>query len=108
MQGAKEIVLGEAEVCLTGGAESMSQAPHVVRGARWGKQLRLGPAGQHFEDLLWEALLDTNCDLTMAQTAEELADRYGVTRQEADEVAYNSQQRARAAWDERRRMRRRR
>ncbi len=100
VQGAKEIVLGEAEVCLTGGAESMSQAPHVVRGARWGKQLRLGPAGQHFEDLLWEALLDTNCDLTMAQTAEELADRYGVTREEADEVAYNSQQRARAAWDE--------
>lgn len=100
VQGAKEIVLGEAEVCLTGGAESMSQAPHVVRGARWGKQLRLGPAGQHFEDLLWEALLDTNCDLTMAQTAEELADRYGVTREEADEVAYNSQQRAQAAWDE--------
>jgi acetyl-CoA acetyltransferase family protein len=77
----------------------MSQAPHVVRGARWGKQLRLGPAGPAFEDLLWEALLDTNCDLTMAQTAEELADRYSVTREEADTVAYNSQQRARAAWD---------
>ena len=99
VQGAKEIVLGEADVCLTGGTESMSQSPHVVRGARWGKQLRLGPAGKHFEDVLWEALLDTNCDLTMAQTAEELADRYGVTREEADEVAYNSQQRAQAAWD---------
>lgn len=99
VQGAKEIVLGEADVCLTGGTESMSQAPHVVRGARWGKQLRLGPAGGQFEDLLWEALLDTNCDLTMAQTAEELADRYEVTREEADQVAYNSQQRAKAAWD---------
>ncbi len=99
VQGAKEIVLGEANVCLTGGAESMSQAPHVLRGARWGKQLRLGPAGGQFEDLLWESLLDTNCDLTMAQTAEELADRYGVTREEADEVAYQSQQRAQAAWD---------
>jgi len=99
VQGAKEIVLGEADVCLTGGAESMSQAPHVIRGARWGKQLRLGPAGGQFEDLLWESLLDTNCDLTMAQTAEELADRYGVTREEADEVAYLSQQRAQAAWD---------
>jgi acetyl-CoA acetyltransferase family protein len=99
VQGAKEIVLGEAEVCLTGGAESMSQAPHVVRGARWGKQLRLGPAGGQFEDLLWEALLDTNCDLTMAQTAEELAERYSVTREEADQVAVNSQQRAKAAWD---------
>ena len=98
VQGAKEIVLGEADVCLTGGAESMSQAPHVVRGARWGS-LRLGPAGNQFEDLLWAALTDTNCDLTMAQTAEELADRYSVTREEVDEVAYQSQQRAKAAWD---------
>ncbi len=99
VQGAKEIVLGEADVCLTGGTESMSQAPHVIRGARFGKQLRLGPAGEGFQDLLWEALLDTNCDLTMAQTAEELADRYSVTREEADQVAVNSQQRAKAAWD---------
>ena len=98
VQGAKEIVLGEADVCLTGGTESMSQAPHVVRGARFGN-LRLGPAGQQFEDMLWQSLLDTNCDLTMAQTAEELADRYGVTRAEVDEVAYVSQQRAKAAWD---------
>ena len=99
VQGAKEIVLGEANVCLTGGTESMSQAPHVVRGARWGQALRLGPAGNQFEDMLWESLMDTNCDLTMAQTAEELADRYGVTREEADEVAYLSQQRSKAAWD---------
>jgi acetyl-CoA acetyltransferase family protein len=99
VQGAREIVLGEADVCLTGGAESMSQAPHVIRGARWGSALRLGPAGQQFEDMLWQSLLDTNCDLTMAQTAEELADRYGVTRAEADEVAFLSQQRAKAAWD---------
>lgn len=100
VQGAKEIVLGEADVCLTGGAESMSQAPHVVRGARWGRQLRLGPAGEQFEDLLWQALLDTNCGLTMAQTAEELAERYDVTREEADAVAVASQQRAKTAWDE--------
>jgi acetyl-CoA acyltransferase 2 len=99
VQGAKEIILGEADVCLTGGAESMSQAPHAVRGARWGKELRLGPAGPAFQDVLWEALLDTNCDLTMAQTAEELAERYSVTRAEADHVAWTSQQRAKAAWD---------
>jgi acetyl-CoA acetyltransferase family protein len=77
----------------------MSQAPHVVRGARWGS-LRLGEAGGFFEDLLWESLMDTNCGLTMAQTAEELADRYGVTREEADQVAFASQQRAKRAWDE--------
>jgi acetyl-CoA acyltransferase 2 len=97
--GAREILLGDARVTLVGGTESMSQAPHVVRGARWGS-LRLGPAGQHFEDLLWEALLDTRCDLTMAQTAEELADRYGVTREEADAVALRSQRRAAEAWAE--------
>jgi len=98
VQGAKEIILGEANVCLTGGAESMSQAPHVLRGGRFGS-LRLGPAGKQFEDLLWEALSDTHCDLTMAQTAEELADRYDVQREEVDRVAVASQQRAKAAWD---------
>lgn len=98
VNGAQEILLGSARTALVGGTESMSQAPHVVRGARWG-DLRLGPAGRQFDDLLWEALLDTNCDLTMAQTAEELGDRYDVTREESDEVAVRSQQRAKAAWD---------
>ncbi len=98
-QGAQEILLGDARAALCGGSESMSQAPHVVRGARWGN-LRLGEAGGFFEDLLWEALLDTNCGLTMAQTAEELADEYGVTREEVDQVALNSQHRAKKAWDE--------
>ena len=98
-QGAQEILLGDARAALCGGSESMSQAPHVVRGARWGN-LRLGEASGFFEDLLWEALLDTNCGLTMAQTAEELADEYGVTREEVDQVALNSQHRAKKAWDE--------
>lgn len=99
ISGAQEILLGEAEVCLVGGTESMSQAPHVVRGARWG-QLRLGEAGSHFEDMLWQALVDSHCGLSMAQTAEKLAEQYGVTREEADEVAWRSQQRAKRAWDE--------
>ncbi len=99
VQGAKEILLGEADVCLVGGTESMSQAPHAVRGARWGA-LRLGEAGGFFEDVLWQALLDSNCGLTMAQTAEDLAERYAVTRAEADGVALASQQRAKRAWEE--------
>jgi len=98
VSGAQEILLGGTEVALCGGAESMSQAPHVVRGARWGG-LRLGPAGNGFEDTLWEALTDSNCGLSMAQTAEGLAEQYAVTREEADQVAVNSQQRAKAAWD---------
>ncbi len=99
VQGAKEILVGGASVTLCGGTESMSQAPHVVRGARWGK-LRLGDPGEQFEDLLWQALVDTGCGLTMAQTAENLAEQYGVTREQADEVALSSQRRAKAAWDE--------
>ncbi len=98
VSGAQEILLGGADVTLCGGAESMSQAPHVVRGARWGG-LRLGPAADGFHDVLWEALTDSHCGLSMAQTAEELADRYEVTREEADQVAVNSQRRAKAAWD---------
>ena len=94
-QGAQLILLGEAEAVLAGGAESMSQAPHVVRGARWG--LRLGPAP--LEDLLWESLKDPQCGLSMAETAESLAEKYKLTRKEVDEVAVLSQQRAKQAWD---------
>lgn len=99
VQGAKDILLGEGRAMLCGGTESMSTAPHVVRGARWGA-LRLGQAGGFFEDLLWEALRDSNCGLTMAETAEKLAGSYQVTRQEADQVALQSQQRAKRAWDQ--------
>ena len=95
-QGAQLIVLGEAEAVLAGGGESMSQAPHVVRGARWG--LRLGPAP--LEDLLWEALKDPQCGLSMAETAENLADKYKLGRAEVDQVAVDSQQRAKKAWDD--------
>jgi acetyl-CoA acetyltransferase family protein len=94
-QGAQLILLGEADAVLAGGAESMSQAPHVVRGARWG--LRLGPAP--LEDLLWEALKDPQCGLSMAETAEGLAEKYKLTRKEVDEVAVASQKRAKQAWD---------
>lgn len=96
VSGAHAMLLDEAEVALCGGAESMSQAPHVIRGARWGS-LRLGPAAGALQDVLWESLLDTNCGLTMAETAERLAEQYGVTREEADQVALASHQRARDA-----------
>jgi acetyl-CoA acyltransferase 2 len=94
-QGAQLILLGECEAVLAGGAESMSQAPHVVRGARWG--LRLGPS--QLEDYLWEALKDPQCGFSMAETAENLADQYQLTRREVDEVALGSQQRAKQAWE---------
>lgn len=99
VSGASEILLGDAEVALCGGAESMSQAPHVVRGARWGEQ-RLGPAGAFYEDMLWEALTDTFAGCSMAVTAENLAERYGITREQVDEYAVRSQRLAAAAWEE--------
>ena len=73
-QAAQEILLGHAEAILCGGTESMSQAPHVVRGARWG-EVRIGDVSGRFEDLLGQAVLDTNCGLMMVQTAEERAAR---------------------------------
>ena len=98
VSGAQEILLGGADVVLCGGTESMSQAPHVVRGARWGQQ-RLGPAGQFYEDSLWEALTDPVAGCSMAMTAENLAECYGIRREDADEYAYRSQMRAKAAWE---------
>ena len=94
-QAAQQIVLGESEAVLAGGTESMSQAPHVVRGARWG--LRLGPAAP-FEDTLWEALRDPSCGLSMAETAENLATKYKISRQAVDCYAARSQSAAAAAW----------
>jgi acetyl-CoA acyltransferase 2 len=95
IQGAHRILLGEADVVLAGGTESMSQAPHVVRGARWG--LRLGPS-QPLEDPLWEALRDGYCGLAMAETAETLAECYGLDRAAVDAYAARSQTCAKAAW----------
>src|SRR5947207_13099471 len=95
-QGAHRILLGEADVVLSGGAESMSQAPHVVRGARWG--LRFGPPPP-LEDSLWEAVRDAYCGLAMAETAERLAERYGLAREAVDCFAARSQACAKAGWD---------
>jgi len=97
IDGAQQIMLGDADACLVGGTESMSQAPHIVRGARWG--MRLGPSPA-FEDSLWEGLTDSYCGFSMAQTAENLAEDYGVSRTEADEIALRSQRLAKSAWDE--------
>lgn len=98
VSGAMEIMLGEADIVLCGGTESMSQAPHVVRGTRWGAQ-RLGPGGAFYEDLLWEALTDTFAGCSMAMTAENLAQRYSIARTDVDEYAARSQRLAHEAWE---------
>jgi acetyl-CoA acyltransferase 2 len=95
VNGAEDIILGDARVCLVGGADSMSQAPHVARGIRWG--VPLGKAAP-LDDSLWEALRDTYVDLAMGETAENLAERYELSRECVDEFALRSQQLAAQAW----------
>jgi acetyl-CoA acetyltransferase family protein len=88
INGAEQILLGDAEVVLVGGTESMSQAPHVIRGARWGlpfgKDTKLG-------DTIWDALTDSYVGMPMAITAENLAEQYKLSRQECDDYALRSQ-----------------
>ena len=95
VNGAQEIILGDSDVCLVGGGESMSQAPHVARGLRWGAQLGKSPV---LEDLLWESLKDPVPGISMAETAEELATDYKLDRSCVDEFALRSQTLARDAW----------
>lgn len=127
----QEIKLGEADVVLTGGTESMSQAPYAVRNARWGTTLGMDlkvdshaqgwnstalwgkPCmynGWHkwtsvvvidlilviiskMEDTLWSSLTDTYAKLSMALTAEKLAEQYVISREDCDQFALSSQQR---------------
>ena len=91
---AAQILLnGEADVVLAGGTESMSQAPHVIRGARWGIPLGKG----QLEDALWSALTDSYTGDPMAITAENLAVQYRISQDEVDEYSVLSQKRFAAA-----------
>jgi len=88
ISAAEQIELGEATNVLAGGMENMSQAPHVIRGARKGFKLGQGA----IEDSLMVALFDTYANLYMAQTAEKLARKYDISREAQDEFALRSQQ----------------
>ena len=90
VQGALWIASGQAEAVLVGGTESMSQAPHVVRGARFGIPLGKPPP---LEDALWSALTDTQAGMPMALTAEKLAAQYAIGQDEVDEYSVLSQRR---------------
>jgi acetyl-CoA acyltransferase 2 len=94
VQGATYLMTGQAEVVLVGGTESMSQAPLVIRGTRWGWPLGKPPP---MEDYLWSALTDSYTGLPMAITAEKLAEQYRITQDEVDEYSVLSQRRFAAA-----------
>jgi len=85
--GAQQILLGEAAIVAAGGMENMSQAPHVLRGARDG--FRFGQDVK-LEDSLFASLMDSYCGFFMAQTAENLARKHSIPREAQDEFALRS------------------
>ncbi|OAJ74282.1 acetyl-CoA acetyltransferase [Brevibacillus sp. SKDU10] len=90
VSGLQQIALGDSEVVIAGGVENMSRAPYILKQARFGKRLMHG----EMTDALWELLTDPHHDILMGETAERLADRYKISREEQDEIAYLSHQKA--------------
>jgi acetyl-CoA C-acetyltransferase len=84
------IQVGDGDIYLVGGVESMSNIPYLVRGARWGLKLR----HSQLTDALWEGLTDPNCGQIMGRTAENLVEEYNLTREQQDEFAVQSHQKA--------------
>jgi acetyl-CoA C-acetyltransferase len=91
--GAMGIMCGQYDVVLVGGAESMSNGPYVLKTARWGQRLQHG----QMTDSVWELLYDPIPDMMMGMTAEVLAEEFGITREDQDELALTSNMRASAA-----------
>jgi len=88
--GYYQIKAGEAECIMAGGVDSMSTAPHMVFNARYGKKF----GHMDLRDSMWDSLANLGVGLAMGMTAENVADMYGVTREEQDELAALSQKRA--------------
>jgi len=94
VSAAQMLQLGEGQIALCGGSENMTQSPHVIRGARNGFKLGQSP---QLEDSLWEALVDSYVGCGMAVTAENLAEKYNLSREQVDGYALRSQLAARNA-----------
>jgi acetyl-CoA C-acetyltransferase len=92
--GAQQIQTGECDCVLVGGTESMSNVLYALKGARWGQRLMHG----EMTDMLWEGLQDPLLKIMMGVTAENLAKKYSISRQEQDELAYTSHHRCEDAW----------
>ena len=94
MLGAQAIKSGDAEIVIAGGQESMSSSPHVLNGSRNG--LRMGD-GKLVDSMIVDGLWDVYNDYHMGVTAENVAKKYGISRQEQDEFSCASQNKAEAA-----------
>jgi len=87
IQSAQRLLVGDSTMVLAGGTENMTQSPHTIRGAR--KGFKLG--GTKMNDYLQEVLYDPQAGCTMAITAENLAEKYNISREDADDYGYRSQ-----------------
>lgn len=90
VQAYRSIQVGDGEIYLVGGVESMSNIPYIVKGARWGLKIRHA----QFTDAMWEGLTDPICGQLMGRTAENLVEEFNITRQEQDEYAVQSHKKA--------------
>jgi acetyl-CoA C-acetyltransferase len=95
--GAEAIALGEADVVIAGGMECMSSAPYLLPKARWGYRMDVGAKGEIIDLMVYDGLWEIFYGYHMGNTAEEIAKRYGFTRQQQDEIGYLSHVRARKA-----------
>lgn len=95
--GAQAIVTGAANVIVAGGMESMSNAPYALPRARWGYKMDVSGAGEVCDLMVLDGLFESFYGYHMGVTAENIAERCGITRQEQDELGLLSHQRARAA-----------
>ena len=95
--GAQAIVTGAANVIVAGGMESMSNAPYALPRARWGYKMDVSGAGEVCDLMVLDGLFETFYGYHMGITAENIAEKYGITRQEQDELGLLSHLRARAA-----------
>jgi len=94
---AQEIAAGEADVVVAGGFESMSNAPYALPKARWGYRMDVNAYGQILDLMVYDGLWEIFYGYHMGYTAENIAERYGISREEQDKIGFLSHQRARAA-----------
>lgn len=94
VNAAQAILLDEASGAIAGGSENMSMSPHVVRDIRF-NNIKMGVP--HFEDMLLSTLTDQHCGVGMGITAENLAEKYGISREEQEDFAILSQSRTQIA-----------
>ncbi|MBU7006778.1 thiolase family protein [Phosphitispora fastidiosa] len=93
VSGIQQIRLGDSDLVAAGGVECMSSSPYSLKNARWGQRLQHGEV----RDSVWEVLCDPTNHIMMGQTAENLAIKYDITREEQDAIALRSHQKAIAA-----------